>query len=59
MIKHIGESTTASATYAGFSERNLEEVSQGSIVVLVRLLIPLYLDEVDVQMVLRLYDKQL
>ena len=33
MIKHIGESTTASVTYAGFSERNLEEVSQGSIVV--------------------------
>jgi len=33
MIKHIGESTNASVTYAGFSERNLEEVSQGSIVV--------------------------
>ena len=33
MSKNFGESTTASATYAGFSERNLEEVTQGSIVV--------------------------
>ena len=33
MSKNFGESTTASATYAGFSEKNLEEVTQGSIVV--------------------------
>jgi len=33
MIKYIGESTTASATYAGFSERNLEDGCHGSIVV--------------------------
>ena len=33
MSKNFGESTTASATYARFSEKNLEEVTQGSIVV--------------------------
>ena len=33
MSKNCGESTTASSTYAGFSEKNLEEVTQGSIVV--------------------------
>ena len=33
MSKNFGESTTASATYAGFSEKNLEEVTKGSIVV--------------------------
>ena len=33
MTKLTSESTTASTTYAGFSETNIEEVSQGSIVV--------------------------
>ena len=33
MTKLMSESTTASTTYAGFSETNIEEVSQGSIVV--------------------------
>ena len=33
MSKNFGESSTASATFAGFPERNLEDISQGSIVV--------------------------
>ena len=33
MSKNFGESTTTSATFAGFPERSLETVSQGSIVV--------------------------
>jgi len=33
MTKLMSESTTASATYAGFSETNIEEVTQGSIVI--------------------------
>ena len=59
MSKNFGESTTASASYAGFSEKNLEEVTQGSIVVLAHLLIPLCLDAVDPQMVLKQFVKRL